>query len=208
MFRRHLLAQSLMRTIMIELVPEPVEPRLLRRRVPRRRTRRLRLQCRMHPLVPSVLLRMPGRDPLQPDAKLQPVHRERAQTPRAERCERGAVVAAHRMRQTVFGKQRINRRANRLTAFRHDLERKDVAAVRIGHRQRVAAFSVRRAEPAFEVDAPGVVRRVDRSKRLRWRHRMPAPARRTHQARPLQDVRHRARRRPLSLRIAPAQQLQ
>jgi len=68
-----------------------------------RRFRRFLLQGQMHPLVPTVLLRMARLDPLDLNAQSQPPHRELAQViERRGRREGDAVVGANDARQAEF----------------------------------------------------------------------------------------------------------
>src|SRR5690348_8169869 len=111
-FGGRLLAQRLVRPMMIELFAESVEPNLLLSQVGGRWPRRLRLQRAVHPLMPSVLFRVPGNDPLKSNAKLHPMHRQHAEPRRSVRCKWRAVVAADRKRQAVFFKHLNGRPAN------------------------------------------------------------------------------------------------
>src|SRR5882724_98520 len=70
------LPQGLVRAVIVEVVAEAVEARLLLGGRGGRRLGGFRLERAMHALVPAVLLRRAGIDPLEDDAELDPAHRE------------------------------------------------------------------------------------------------------------------------------------
>jgi hypothetical protein len=63
-----------MRALLVVHATELIEEILLRNSVGRWRTGSFRLQCPVHPLVSTVLLRMAWLDPLWSNAKLDPAH--------------------------------------------------------------------------------------------------------------------------------------
>src|SRR5271167_2577981 len=202
---RHL-AERLVRAIVVEIVAEAVEARLLFGRRGGRWTRGLRLERGMHALVTPILLRRAGLDALQTNAQLDPVHRKPGQTARAgARGKRGAVVAADRARQTQLVEGLVDHRLHRLDRLRNNTAFDQKAAVGVGDRQRIAALPVGSAEPALEVDAPKVIWLVHRQKRLGQRHRSPAPTARLAQPLAPQQIANRRGRRPKPFRIAPLQ---
>ncbi len=153
-----------MGALVIVALAEGVEARLLGSRVRRRRCRRVLLQRPVHALVTAVLLRAARSDPLEPDAELQPVRRKPAQAARAGARKRRPVVAADRLRQPVPAQQPLDHRPHPRLRRRNDHAGQKIAAVGIAHRQRIAALPVPRRKPALEVDAPGVVGRLNRRK--------------------------------------------
>ena len=81
------------RTHLVIFQAETIQFPLLRPPIFRRRHGYFLLQGAMHPLVPSVLFRMPGFDPLRHDAQLQPPHRQ----PRQPGQGRGRPVVSGRL---------------------------------------------------------------------------------------------------------------
>jgi hypothetical protein len=74
-FGRTLHAEVLLRTIIVELLDEMVEPGLLLKTVEARRSRRFLLEREMHAFVPLVLQGMAGPDSFDADAKTKPPDR-------------------------------------------------------------------------------------------------------------------------------------
>ena len=68
-----------MRALVVEVVHEGVEPRLLLQEVLGGGSGRLLLQRQVHAFMAAVLLRMAGLDALDGDAQAQPPHRELAE---------------------------------------------------------------------------------------------------------------------------------
>jgi len=69
--------------VVVEVVAETVKACLLLGRRGGRRARGLRLERGVHALVPAILLRRAGLDPLQANAGLDPLHRQPGQAARA-----------------------------------------------------------------------------------------------------------------------------
>ena len=67
-----LVVQALMRTLIVEYVAKSIEAALLCAKRCRRRFRRVLLQCAMHPLMATVLLRPARLDALMHDPELHP----------------------------------------------------------------------------------------------------------------------------------------
>src|SRR5579883_325269 len=200
------LAERLVRTVVVVVVAEAVEAGLLLGERGGGRLRGLLLEGAMHALVPAVLLRRAGVDALEPDAELDPVHREPSEAAGGgARGEGAAIVAADGARQTELAQGLVDHRLHRRDRLRHDAALDEEAAVGVGDGERVAARTVGGAEPALEVDAPEVVglrhRLEGPGERL---CRPPAPARRA-QAFPAQQIADRRRRRPWPLPIASHQ---
>src|SRR5262245_55704654 len=76
MCSRRRLLERLMRTLLVVVLAEAVEPPLLLGRRCSCRLRRLCLQCTVHALVTTVVLRARWRDVARLDAELQPPHRQ------------------------------------------------------------------------------------------------------------------------------------
>ena len=66
-------------------------------------------QRQMKALVPAVLLRVAGIDPLMADAKLGPPHRQHREPCRPGRGERRAVIGTDHLRQAILTKSTPNR---------------------------------------------------------------------------------------------------
>ncbi len=153
--RRGLHRQRFVRTLLVVLAGGMIEAALLR---PRLAAGGAAVSCfkrAMHALVPSVLLRMPGGDPLRHDAQLHPPHRQPRQSGDGPRGKRRAVVAANRLRQPVLAKRRLEDGLHpRRVGLLHRLAAQQIATVRVADGQRIDALAVPRAEPALEVGAP------------------------------------------------------
>jgi hypothetical protein len=93
------LAQRLMGPDGVVFEAEGVTALLLGRRRCRRRTHRRLLQRPVHPLVPSVLLRMPGLDPFWDDPELDPPDCQWGQAAHPNGGKERAVVGADGQKQ-------------------------------------------------------------------------------------------------------------
>ena len=160
----------------------------------------------MHALVPTVLLRRSRIDVFEPDAELDPMHRQpRQPAGRAARGEGRPIVAAHRPRQTELAKRLVDDRLHRRDGLGDDAALDQKTAVGIGDGQRITALAIGGAEPALKVDAPQIVRLAYRKTLLRHRHcGAPASARCAQSLAP-QQIADCRRRRPPSFRIAALQ---
>src|SRR5690242_18225672 len=134
-----LLAQRLVRTLVIVTLAEGVEAPLLLARRRGGRMRGLRLQGAVHALVPAVLLWCARLDPLELDPELQPLDRKAREPARAGRGERRSVVGADRLWQPVAVEQPLEAVAHLVPAGRHDAAIEQEPAVGIADRQRIAA---------------------------------------------------------------------
>src|SRR5262249_46897412 len=103
--RRRLLAERLMRPLLVELAAGAGEAALLGGERRRRRRGRRCLERAVHAFVAPVLLRLARRDPLGRDAKLQPPDRQPRQAAGPDARKRRAVVAADRARQSELAEQ-------------------------------------------------------------------------------------------------------
>ena len=81
-----------MRTIVVVLVQEAIKGVLLTARVALGRLQRGLLERRVHPLVPSIILRRSRTRALGHDTQLYPAHRNAAQPARRAAGEGNAVV--------------------------------------------------------------------------------------------------------------------
>jgi len=103
-----------MRTLVVVAVAEPIELALLLREVFGGRPGGFSFQVLVHALVLAVLLRARGSDPLVHDPELHPPDVELAQTVDAGRRERGSVVGADRLGNTVLAEQLLEGWLSRL----------------------------------------------------------------------------------------------
>ncbi len=160
-------------------------------------------QRAMQPLVPAVLLRLAGIDPLGAHAKLDPPHGKPRKPARADRSERRPVVRADRKRQTELAKRRVEGVPHAIpVGLSHGLAAQEIAAHRVADRQGIAALTLAGAKPALEVGAPHRIGRLDR---LEWRSKgRTAPPRPARLREPLlaQPVADRADRRRRKIRPA------
>ena len=153
------LADRLVRPLVVVLVAEAVEGRLLGLEARRRRSRRLCLQRAVHPLVAAILLRMAGLDEDRLDAELDPPDRQPRQPSRRRRTgERRAAIGQDRPRQPVGRKGLLEDRPGvrpRRRAAASALEQE--AAAVLGPGQREAQASVAGAELPLEIRRPQIV---------------------------------------------------
>src|SRR5579871_902427 len=183
------LAQRLVRPLMVELVAESIETALLVGNVGRGRPAGLGLEGAVHALMAAILLRLARPYPLEPDAHPGPSRRQPGQAARAGRGEGCAVVAADCGRQPVFCEQLIHLGLHRLADRLDRLDGQQVATEGVGHRERAATLPIAGAEPALEVDAPGIVGCRHGEKRLLHRQRPAALSTRLAQTLAAQDLR-------------------
>src|SRR6516225_7352121 len=175
---RRLLSQRLMRPFTVVDRAERIKPFLLRRQTGGRGCRRLLVERAMHPLVPSILLRLSSHDPLGPDAQLDPPYRQPRQPADPERGKRRAVVRTDRQRQAMLLEGRLEDWPHiLLVRSRHGLTAQQVTAVRVGQGERIAPPTVAGTKPTLEIGAPHVVGRAHCRKRLRVGRTAPPLAR-------------------------------
>src|SRR5579884_2034941 len=96
--RRYLLAQRLMRALVIVLLLKLAKAPLLLAHGAGRRLHGRFPQSAMHALVTAILLRVPGLDALTHNPQLDPPHRQFRQPVRPRIPERRSIVAAHALR--------------------------------------------------------------------------------------------------------------
>ena len=158
----------------------------------------------MHALVSSVLLRLAGRDPLRLNPGLDHQNRKARQPSDADRGERRTVVGAQPERQAEFAERGVEHRPDVLAVRSGQrLAAQQIAAHRIGERQRLATGAVAGQEPALEVDAPYIVGRPAIGEG-RARGRAPAAQLALHrQPLAIEQKADRARRRPVNRRRPP-----
>ena len=161
-------------------------------------------QGQMHALVSSVLLRLAGRDPLRLNPGLDHQNRKARQPSDADRGERRTVVGAQPERQAEFAERGVEHRPDVLAVRSGQrLAAQQIAAHRIGERQRLATGAVAGQEPALEVDAPYIVGRPAIGEG-RARGRAPAAQLALHrQPLAIEQKADRARRRPVNRRRPP-----
>src|SRR5947209_13541992 len=104
-FCRRPLPQRLMRPLLVIVPSERIKASLLFGRIRCRRLRGLLLQCAMHTLVPTVLLRRCRPNEVRLDPKLEPPRRQPRQTARSARAEWRSVITPDRNRQPVVSKR-------------------------------------------------------------------------------------------------------
>src|ERR1700674_4036339 len=192
------LTQAAMRSLFVVLPAEAVEGALLRAERTSRRLGGRRLERAVHPFLTAVLLGLARLDALRPYPELEEPPRELAQSTERNTGERDTIVSADRVRQSILTEHRLEAGAG-AAALRpiQTLATEQIATVVVADRQRIAALSVAEPELALEVGAPDIIRFAYRGKRLRVRrHLGTAPTTRNHQAMPLQNLAHRAYRRP------------
>src|ERR1700722_2160086 len=154
---RRLLAERLVRPLVVVVRAEPIEAALLLVWGGGRWLRGLFLERPMHALVPPVLLRGARIDAFEPDPELHPLNRQPAQAACAGRRKWRTIVRADRTRQSVLAEPSPEPRLHAFGRRRHDPTGHQKAAVRIADRQRVAPHPIGGAKPALEVRTPGVV---------------------------------------------------
>src|SRR5882757_9379209 len=101
-----------MRTLRVIHASKLIERALLFDHGGGRRARHFILQRSMHPLVPTVLLRMARLDSLRRNAKPDPPHGQCGEPTDAWRCERRPVVGADSRRQSKLSKRSLEVRSH------------------------------------------------------------------------------------------------
>ena len=91
-----------MRALLIELLDEVIEAPLLPPHRGGRRSGGLLLESLVHPLVTTVLLRLPRFDQLGIDAESDPPDREATESADGGGCERDAVVGTDDLGKPIF----------------------------------------------------------------------------------------------------------
>ena len=119
-------------------------------------------------------------------------------------CKRRPVVAADRLRQPVLAQQPLDHRPHASPSSAPRSGRPSDSGCRHRSPSKDRNAPVPGAEPALEVDAPGVVGRLNRRKGRGQRHR-PSGAGALPQSLPPQQIADRAGRRPAQPRMAPLQ---
>src|SRR5882724_7609551 len=198
---RRLLAQRLVRALLVVASTEAIEAALLGLWRGGRRARGFRLEGTMHALMATVLLRLTGLDTLQPDAELEPLHGELGEPAGTLAGKGRAVVAADRPGQAMLAKSPHEARAHPLAGRPHDAAGQQIAAMIVADRQRIAAFTIPGAKPTLEVGAPDIVRLRDVEEGPGRRAERPAPPAAHTQTLAAQQIPDRARRRPGPTRI-------
>ena len=147
---------------------------------------------------------LPGALPLRRNPGLDHENRKAGQPSTPGGGERRTVVGAQPERQAEFAEGRIEHRPDVLgVAPGQRLTAQQIAAVRVGERQRFATGPVAGDEPALKMDAPHVVGRAAMAER-RARGRAAAAQLALHrQPFAIEQEADRARRRPVDRRRLP-----
>jgi hypothetical protein len=164
------IGERLVRALLVVEAPEGVEAVELLPQAARRRVGGVLQQGQVQPLQSAVLLRLARRDPLRRHPRLDEQHGQPRQAA-AGAGKRRAVVGAQRLRQAELAEGGVEDRPNMLgVAPGQHLTAQQIAAVRIGQRQRLTTRAVAGEEPALEIDRPHVVgSRAGRKRRTRRR---------------------------------------
>src|ERR1700688_4359740 len=198
---RRFLPERLVWPLLVELAAEAFEALLLILEGCGRRRGGFSLEGAMHALVPTVLLRLAGLDPLGRDGQLYSPHRQRRQTTRADRRKGRTVVATDRPRQAELAKCRLEGRAHVIVIGpKQSLAAQQSAAERIRDGQRITTLPVPGAEPALEVHRPYIVGRRRGRERLGIGRTGPPPTALARQPFAPQPIPDRARCRQLEFR--------
>lgn len=140
---------------MVVLLSKEVEGLLLQSPGPFGRCGRFVFQGAVHPLMSAVLSRFTRFDSFRQYTQLQPPDREARETADGSRGKRRTVVGPDRIGQAVFPKGRFEDRLDHVIAGHLDrLAAKQIAAVIVGNRQRIAAATIPGDKPALEIGAP------------------------------------------------------
>ena len=151
----------------------------------------------MELLVRAVLLGSAQADAFGDDAQPHPPDIQARQAPQPGAGKRAAVVTSNAHRQPELGKAPLEAAPRQpIAATEQRVAPQDVPAEAIAQRQRITIAVVPRAELAFEVRRPRVVRAGDRTERMSavWHPRSARP--RHDPALPAQQITHRRSARP------------
>src|ERR1051326_4280069 len=190
-----------MRSFVVELVTEPIESLLLLLEGLLGRTRGLRFERSVHPLVCAVLFGMSRHDSLDADAKADPPEREARESAQAWRAERTAVVRENGPREAVLAKDPLERPAGMFVLGRGEgVAGEDVAADVGEDGQRIAVVVVAEEELTLVVDGHQVIRSGRRGARAqRVKRRRVATWPRSNEVRAIEDVADGAGCRPFDV---------
>ena len=134
------------------------------------------------------------------DAQLQQPYRQSRKPTRARRSERRAVVGADRVGKPEVPEKALENRSDLFMVGPENPYLQQIAARVVGHRQRIDAPPVARAEPAFEIHAPLAVHRKNRRRRRALSDRSTLPPNLLDQPGARQNVADRRKRRPIQFR--------
>ena len=180
---RDVAVETLVRAHAVVVVDECVEADLLSVHVGFRRQSCFLFEGPVHAFVTSILLRLSGRNPLMANAKLDPPRAQQRQAKHALRCERMAVVGSNGIGQTVIAKDACENGADPLVPDRTQaVTGEQVAAVGVGHGERIAIDAVEQSKLPFEVCAPDLIGRTDVERSRRRMRDTPSPFPRPNQA--------------------------
>ena len=210
---RRLLAERLVRAVVMVVVPPVVGAVLLGAPVARRRIERLGFVAAVHLLVGGVVAGTRPACELDADAQAQPPETQARKAQGAFAAKGRAVVDGSPARRPPLfpssasadggghsmaaeeARHGAARRAVALVGQEPDLEQE--SALGFAHRERVVALPVGGAEPAFEIDGPHLGQ-LPRSRQPGMRHGGPAPGApraRAHQTQFAQPAANGAQRR-------------
>lgn len=144
---------------MVEDLPETIELLLLQPQRQSRRLGRIFFEGTMHALMPAILLRSAGLNAFVNDAQLGPGDRQLGQAEQSVAGERSAVVGPDPGVHAVLVHGGFADRDNLVQVHTQDgLTADEIAAVRIGNRERITSRAVVCAEVALEIHTPELVR--------------------------------------------------
>src|SRR6266700_4644686 len=108
--------------------------------------------------MPSVLLRMPGLNPLRHNAEFDPPHRQPRQSGNRTGCKRRAVIGTDRTGHAVLAKSRFEYGLHPYgVGLLHRLATQQVAAAAVRDGERVYALAVAGSHPALAIPGPLVI---------------------------------------------------
>src|SRR6266851_948419 len=144
---RRLLAQRLMRTLLVVFQTETIEASLLGLKVGIRRARRLFLKSAVHSFMTGVLLGMGWLDQDRQNAQPDPPDRQCRKPSHRDRGKGSAVVGANSPGKAVLFKQPLEAGPGRLRcAGSESLTAQQVPAHAVGNGQRIAVASITGSE--------------------------------------------------------------
>src|SRR5207247_594142 len=156
-------AERLVWSLGVVAVAKPIEAALLRSKRAPRRARGLGLECFVHPLVSSVLLRVRRLDQLRMDAEPDPPDGECRQPAQGTGGKRRAVIGADSLRPAIapeepgkHGPTRGDRRLEQAAAAEQETRRG------VLDRERVAVDAIAGAKLPFEIGGPDRIRLIER----------------------------------------------
>src|SRR5262245_20080713 len=158
MVGRRVVAESLVRALIIVQGLEGTKALELLSQAARRRIGGVLQQRQMQPLQSSVLLRFGRCNALRHDPGLDDLDRQLRQSACSGRGKGRAIVGAQPMRKAELAEGRIEHRPDMIAVgARHHLAAQEITAVAIAQRQWLAMRAIAGQEPAFEINAPHII---------------------------------------------------